>query len=79
MSRYFIIDIEHIKSCFKSQIAAQKAIDQLVYNPLVLSEEESLAKFKEVWEASWEAYSTGVSSDCVHSTEDDWEEFKKTL
>lgn len=73
MSIYRVIDLEKLKASENAiSDAKERAIFQIGLNkyikPFVLSEEETEAKFKEVWE---DGYCAGMHHD--------WEEFKKTL
>lgn len=73
MSRYLIIDT----STIKNERGFDSVMTDLEFYVDVLSEEETLSKFKEVWNAGYSKFEDYAFSS--GDNQPDWENFSKTL
>lgn len=73
--RYLLIDMDKVRSG-ECNINNPDNFVRLNLDLAILSEEESLAKFKEIWNR---AFYVGKYINMLDSEEQEWEQFKQTI
>lgn len=79
MAKYAIINLEKLSRKYP-QYKQSKLAKEAISLGIVLTEEESMAKFKEIWYAGVNGHAMDKTGwEYPELTERNWEEFKKEL
>jgi hypothetical protein len=83
MGKYLIIDLSLVEKGQMSEVRLEQLINDVESGDgIILTEDETLAKFKKVWDSAIESASCNINYERMidkYDTENDWQEFKKQL